>query len=42
MVQTQILEPLDFNANTASKEEIAQNKYLKETAIEIPRTFQKY
>ena len=35
MVQTQILEPLDFNANTASKEEIAQNKSLKETAIEI-------
>ena len=35
MVQTQILELLDFNANTASKEEIAQNKSLKETAIEI-------
>ena len=35
MVQTQILEPLDFNANTASKEEIAQNKSLKETAIKI-------
>ena len=26
---------MDFNANTASKEEIAQNKSLKETAIEI-------
>ena len=25
MVQTQDLEPLDFNANTACKEEIAQN-----------------
>ena len=35
MVQTQILEPMDFNANTASKEEIAQNKALKETAIRI-------
>ena len=32
---TQILEPLDFSANTASKEEIAQNKSLKETAIQI-------
>ena len=31
MVQTQIPEPLDFNANTASKEEIS----LKETVIEI-------
>ena len=35
MVQAQVLEPLDFNANTASKEEIAQNKSLKETAIKI-------
>ena len=35
MVRTQILEPLNFNANTASKEEIAQNESLKETAIEI-------
>ena len=35
MVQTQILEPLDLNANTASNEEIAQNKSLKETAIKI-------
>ena len=35
MVQTQILEPLEFNANTASKAEIAQNKSLKETAIKI-------
>ena len=35
MVQTQILEPLDFNADTAIKEEIAQNKSLKETAIKI-------
>ena len=35
MVQTQILKPLDFNANTASKEEIAQNKCLKEITIEI-------
>ena len=29
MVQTKILEPLDFNAKTANKEEIAQNKLLK-------------
>ena len=35
MAQTQILEPLHFNANTASKEEIAQNKSLKETSIKI-------
>ena len=35
MVQNQILEPLDFNENTASKEEIAQNKSLKETAMKI-------
>ena len=32
MVQTQILEPLDFNANTASKD---QNKSLKEIAIKM-------
>ena len=35
MIQTKILEPLDFNVKTACKEEIAQNKSLKEIAIEI-------
>ena len=35
MLRTQILEPLDFNVNAVSKEEIAQNRFLKETGIEI-------
>ena len=35
MAQTQILQPLEFNANTAINEEIDQNKSLKETAIKI-------
>ena len=42
MVQTQILEPLDFNPDTTSKEVIAQNKFLKETAIKIYTLIDKF
>ena len=35
MVLTQILEPLEFDASTATKEEIAANAALKETAKRI-------
>ena len=35
MVRTHILEPLEFDAKTASKEEIAHNKSLKEIALKI-------
>ena len=35
MVSTKILEPLEFNASTATKEEIVANAALKETAKRI-------
>ena len=35
MVRTHILEPLEFDAKTASKEAIAHNTSLKETALKV-------
>ena len=42
MVRTHILEPLEFDAKTASKEEIAHNKSLKEIALKIYKLIDEY
>ena len=42
MVRTHILEPLEFDAKTASKDEIAHNKSLKETALKIYKLIYEY
>ena len=42
MVRTHILEPLEFDAKTASKDEIAHNKSLKETALKIYKLIDEY
>ena len=41
-VRTHILEPLEFDAKTASKDEIAHNKSLKETALKIYKLIDEY
>ena len=33
--RTHFLEPLEFDANTASRDEIAHNKSIKETALKF-------
>ena len=42
MVRAHILEPLEFDAKTASKDEIAHNKSLKETALKIYKLIDEY